>query len=50
MLIVGYSGYASVPHIGKICMVLEDNFDTLDQSIWKREVQVGGFGYAFWSS
>ncbi len=23
---------------------MDDNFDTLDTSVWQREVQVGGFG------
>ncbi|KAH9883982.1 glycoside hydrolase family 16 protein [Xylariomycetidae sp. FL2044] len=28
----------------KYCVVLEDGFDTFDESVWTKEVQVGGFG------
>ena len=41
-----YSGWRSVSMLGKLCLVLEDDFngDDLDSSVWMREVDLGGFG------
>lgn len=40
-----FRGYMDVPNLGALCPVLEDDFSGgLDESVWEREVQVGGFG------
>ncbi|KAL7423010.1 hypothetical protein Q5752_002308 [Cryptotrichosporon argae] len=39
-----YDGYASVPSLGKTCLVLNDDFSTLDTSVWTREVRLDGYG------
>ena len=41
-----YTGWRSVSMVGKLCLVLEDDFsgDDLDTSVWMREVDLGGFG------
>lgn len=41
-----YLGLKSVPKLGNICLVLDEQFDGpgLDTSIWTREVGVDGFG------
>ncbi|KAF4569997.1 Concanavalin A-like lectin/glucanase domain superfamily protein [Pleurotus pulmonarius] len=39
-----YFDLKALPDVGNLCLILEDNFDTLDTSVWRREVQVGGFG------
>ncbi|CED82980.1 Glycoside hydrolase, family 16 [Phaffia rhodozyma] len=41
--ILCWDGYRVVPQMGKICLVLEDQFDTLDTSIWHHDLRVGGF-------
>lgn len=38
-----YDGYASVPKLGKTCLVLEDNFETLNLDNWQREVRLDGY-------
>lgn len=55
MLLVGiigaglrcYTGWRSVPMMGKLCLVMEDDFsgNDLDTSVWEREVDLGGFGW-----
>ncbi|ORY92815.1 concanavalin A-like lectin/glucanase domain-containing protein [Leucosporidium creatinivorum] len=50
-VLVGVAGAAglfvrmwfSIPH-HKYCLVMNEQFDSLDTSIWQHEVQVGGFG------
>lgn len=38
-----FFGYRDIPHLGKICMVMNDNFDGLDLSnTWTRQVELGG--------
>lgn len=40
-----YFGYVQTPMLGKVCLVLEDNFDTFDtENVWQREVSMSGFG------
>ncbi|KAF8468735.1 glycoside hydrolase family 16 protein [Russula ochroleuca] len=41
-----YTGWRSVSMIGKLCLVLEDEFNgnDLDASVWMHEVDLGGFG------
>lgn len=41
---VCYDGYRSVPNLGSTCLLLNDNFDTLDTKIWQREVRLDGYG------
>ena len=51
-LLLGFGGSAlaiffswrAFPNIPNYCIVLEDNFDTFDPSIWTHEVDLGGFG------
>lgn len=43
-----YFGYVQTPLLGKVCLVLEDNFDTFDtENVWQREVSMSGFGCVF---
>lgn len=42
-MIVCYDGYRAVPQLGKTCLVLEDNFDTLNLDTWQREVRLDGY-------
>ncbi|KAH9979495.1 glycoside hydrolase family 16 protein [Lactifluus volemus] len=41
-----YLAWRRVPLLGKLCLVMEDDFngDELDSSIWMREADMGGFG------
>ena len=41
-----YSGWRSVSMIGRLCPVLDDDFNgnDLDPSVWMREVDLGGYG------
>jgi hypothetical protein len=41
-----YTGWHSVPLVGKLCLVMEDEFNgnDLDTGIWMREVDLGGYG------
>ena len=41
-----YFGYRSVPLVGKLCLVMEDDFnnDSLDTDVWMYEVDLGGYG------
>ncbi|OCF35123.1 hypothetical protein I317_01835 [Kwoniella heveanensis CBS 569] len=45
--VICYDGYASVPKLGKVCSVLNDDFSsgTIDPNIWQREVRLDGYGY-----
>ncbi|KZT63256.1 glycoside hydrolase family 16 protein [Daedalea quercina L-15889] len=39
-----YFGWKDVPRVGNLCLIMQDDFSTLDQNIWTREVEMGGFG------
>ncbi|KAL0953495.1 hypothetical protein HGRIS_004723 [Hohenbuehelia grisea] len=39
-----YFDLKALPDVGKLCLVMEDHFDTLDTSVWQHEVQLDGFG------
>lgn len=41
-----YLGYKSVPSIGRLCMVMDDDFSTgnIDPTNWMHEVRVDGYG------
>jgi hypothetical protein len=41
-----YTGWRSVPLLGKLCLVMEDDFNSnsLDTSNWMFEVDLGGYG------
>ncbi len=41
-----YSGWRSVPLVGKLCLVMEDEFNgnDVDSSVWMHEVDLGGYG------
>lgn len=41
-----YTGWRSVPIAGKLCLVMEDEFNgnDLDTNVWRHEVDLGGFG------
>lgn len=41
--ILSYFAYADISNFD-YCEVLNDDFDTLDEDIWTREVQIGGYG------
>lgn len=46
-----YFGYVQTPLLGKVCLVLEDNFDTFDtENVWQREVSMSGFGCVFFAA
>ncbi|TDL22482.1 concanavalin A-like lectin/glucanase [Rickenella mellea] len=36
--------FRNIQTLPKTCLVLEDNFDTLDLTTWTRDVELGGFG------
>lgn len=38
-----YLGAIDIPQLGNICLVMEDNFDSLNTNTWLQEVEVGGF-------
>jgi hypothetical protein len=42
-----YTGWRSVHLVGKLCLVMEDNFNgnDLDTSVWMHEVDLGGYGW-----
>jgi hypothetical protein len=40
-----FFGWRNVPRLGNLCLVMEDEFDTLNLDIWSRDVDLGGFGY-----
>lgn len=42
--LLGWNNWRKIPRVGNVCLVLEDNFDTLDPNIWNHEVEVSGFG------
>ncbi|EPS96752.1 hypothetical protein FOMPIDRAFT_57748 [Fomitopsis schrenkii] len=37
-------GWKDVPRIGNVCLIMEDDFNTLDKTIWTHDVEMGGFG------
>ena len=41
-----YTGWRSVSTVGKLCLVMEDEFNgnNLDTSVWMHEVDLGGYG------
>ena len=39
-----YFGWRDVPRIGNLCLIMEDDFNTLDKNIWTHDVEMGGFG------
>ncbi|EPS95328.1 hypothetical protein FOMPIDRAFT_1038574 [Fomitopsis schrenkii] len=39
-----YFGWKDVPRIGNVCLIMEDDFNTLDKTIWTHDVEMGGFG------
>lgn len=41
-----YLSYLATPKLPPLCLVLEDQFDTIDPQTWNREIDLGGFGYA----
>lgn len=41
---VCYDGYASIPNLGKTCLVLDDDFSTFNKDVWQHEVRVDGYG------
>ncbi|WVR06512.1 hypothetical protein IAU60_003543 [Kwoniella sp. DSM 27419] len=45
--VICYDGYASVPKLGKVCPVLNDDFSSgsIDSSKWQHEVRLDGYGY-----
>jgi len=44
--LVIYLSYKATPKLPPLCLVLNDQFDTLDLNTWTREIDMGGFGYA----
>jgi hypothetical protein len=42
-----FLSYKATPKLPPLCLVLDDEFDTLNLQTWNREVDLGGFGYAF---
>ncbi|RSH92499.1 hypothetical protein EHS25_008915 [Saitozyma podzolica] len=40
-----YFGYASVPQLGKVCLVMDDDFSNgIDTTYWSHEVRLDGYG------
>ena len=41
-----YTGWRSVSLVGKLCLVMEDEFNgnDIDSNVWMREVDLGGYG------
>ena len=40
-----YFTWKQTLHLGNLCLVMEDNFDTFDtQNTWTHEVSMSGFG------
>lgn len=56
-MLLGVAGAGALCYLGAteasllddkhLCLVLNENFngDSLDESVWSRDVQLGGFGY-----
>lgn len=40
-----YFGWRSVPRLGNLCQVMQEDFETLNQDIWSHDIDLGGFGY-----
>lgn len=45
-----YFGWKSVPRLGNLCQVMEDDFETLNQDIWSYDIDLGGFGCVIFPS
>ncbi|WVQ96527.1 hypothetical protein IAU59_003632 [Kwoniella sp. CBS 9459] len=45
--VICYDGYASVPKLGTVRSVLDEDFSsgTIDPNVWQREVRLDGYGY-----
>jgi hypothetical protein len=39
-----FFGWQSVPRLGNLCQVMEENFETLNKDIWSHDIDLGGFG------
>lgn len=46
LVVSGYIGYTKAKSVVKhdFCLIMDDNFSTLDSTFWSHEVQVGGYG------
>lgn len=42
-----FFGWRSVPRLGNLCQVMEEEFETLNKDIWTYDVDLGGFGYVY---
>ena len=40
-----FFGWRSVPRLGNLCQVMEEEFGTLNKDIWSHDIDLGGFGY-----
>lgn len=40
-----FFGWRSVPRLGNLCLVMEDEFDTFNKDIWSYDIDLSGFGY-----
>jgi len=47
-----FFGWRSVPRLGNLCQVMEEEFETLNTDIWSHDIDLGGFGCvtAFYSA
>ena len=39
-----FFGWRSVPRLGNLCQVMEEEFETLNKDIWSHDIDLGGFG------
>lgn len=39
-----FFGWRSVPRLGNLCQVMEEEFETLNVDIWSHDIDLGGFG------
>jgi hypothetical protein len=39
-----FFGWRSVPRLGNLCQVMEEEFETLNTDIWSHDIDLGGFG------
>ncbi|KAF8577757.1 glycoside hydrolase family 16 protein [Ramaria rubella] len=39
-----FFGFTGIEQLGNVCLVMEDDFNTLDTTTWQREVEIAGFG------
>ncbi|EJD35002.1 concanavalin A-like lectin/glucanase [Auricularia subglabra TFB-10046 SS5] len=42
--LLAYFNFKKIPRLGKVCLMLDEQFNSLDTNIWYQEVEVGGFG------